>query len=78
MKQACRVLCLGLICGCFTLQMTVVEAYVGNQKKNPPDDPSQLQSEAGLLLCEGIAQNTTGNVFVPKVALSFAFVLCFC
>ncbi|KAI5578073.1 hypothetical protein BDE02_08G005300 [Populus trichocarpa] len=53
--------------GTLTLnQMTVVEAYVGNQKINPPDDPSQLQSEAGLLLCEGIAQNTTGNVFVPK------------
>ncbi|KAH8501917.1 hypothetical protein H0E87_016618 [Populus deltoides] len=53
--------------GTLTLnQMTVVEAYVGNQKKNPPDDPSQLQSEAGLLLCEGIAHNTTGNVFVPK------------
>lgn len=54
--------------------MTVFEAYVGNQKIKPSDDPSQLQSEAGLLLCEGIAQNTTGNVFVPKVALSFAFV----
>ncbi|XP_061985063.1 calcium-transporting ATPase 9, plasma membrane-type-like isoform X2 [Populus nigra] len=53
--------------GTLTLnQMTVVEAYVGNKKINPPDDPSQLQSEAGLLLCEGIAQNTTGNVFVPK------------
>uniref|UniRef100_A0A6M2F9D3 Calcium-transporting ATPase n=1 Tax=Populus davidiana TaxID=266767 RepID=A0A6M2F9D3_9ROSI len=55
--------------GTLTLnQMTVVEAYVGNQKINPSDDPSQLQSEAGLLLCEGIAQNTTGNVFVPKDA----------
>ncbi|XP_011033032.1 PREDICTED: calcium-transporting ATPase 9, plasma membrane-type isoform X2 [Populus euphratica] len=53
--------------GTLTLnQMTVVEAYVGSQKINPPDDPSQLQSEAGSLLCEGIAQNTTGNVFVPK------------
>ncbi|KAF9676463.1 hypothetical protein SADUNF_Sadunf08G0004600 [Salix dunnii] len=52
--------------GTLTLnQMTVVKAYVGKQMINPPDDPSQLQSQVGLL-CEGIAQNTTGNVFVPK------------
>ncbi|KAF9675091.1 hypothetical protein SADUNF_Sadunf10G0195300 [Salix dunnii] len=53
--------------GTLTLnQMTVVEAYVGKQKINPPDDPLKLHSEAVSLLCEGIAQNTTGNVFVPK------------
>ncbi|CAK7323699.1 unnamed protein product [Dovyalis caffra] len=53
--------------GTLTLnQMTVVEVYVGKQKINPSDDPSQLHSEVGSLLCNGIAQNTTGNVFVPK------------
>ncbi|XP_024029814.1 calcium-transporting ATPase 9, plasma membrane-type isoform X1 [Morus notabilis] len=53
--------------GTLTLnQMTVVEAYVGKKKMNPPDDPSQLHSDASALLSEGIAQNTTGNVFVPK------------
>ncbi|KAG5237965.1 hypothetical protein OIU76_012782 [Salix suchowensis] len=53
--------------GTLTLnQMTVVEAYIGKQKIKPPDDPLKLHSEAVSLLCEGIAQNTTGNVFVPK------------
>ncbi|KAI9387952.1 hypothetical protein POPTR_010G250800v4 [Populus trichocarpa] len=53
--------------GTLTLnQMTVVEAYIGKQKINPPDNPLKLHSEVSSLLCEGIAQNTTGNVFVPK------------
>lgn len=53
--------------GTLTLnQMTVVEAYVGRKKMNPPDDSSQLHSEVNSLLCEGVAQNSTGNVFVPK------------
>ncbi|KAL3579571.1 hypothetical protein D5086_021075 [Populus alba] len=53
--------------GTLTLnQMTVVEAYIGKQKINPPDNPLNLHSEVSSLLCEGIAQNTTGNVFVPK------------
>uniref|UniRef100_A0A2P2MNJ3 Calcium-transporting ATPase n=2 Tax=Rhizophora mucronata TaxID=61149 RepID=A0A2P2MNJ3_RHIMU len=47
-------------------EMTVVEAYVGKKKIHPPDDSSQLHSEVSSLLCEGIAQNTTGNVFTPK------------
>jgi hypothetical protein len=58
--------------------MTVVEAYIGKQKINPLDNPLKLHSEVSSLLCEGIAQNTTGNVFVPKVAVSFSFVLWFC
>ena len=49
------------------LQMTVVEAYVGKKKMDPPDDPSQLHQLTASLLSEGIAQNTTGHVFVPKV-----------
>lgn len=53
--------------------MTVVEAYVGRKKMNPPDDSSQLHSEVNSLLCEGVAQNSTGNVFVPKVNMLFPF-----
>ncbi|XP_061339583.1 calcium-transporting ATPase 9, plasma membrane-type-like [Gastrolobium bilobum] len=53
--------------GTLTLnQMTVVEAYVGRNKLNPPDDLSQLHPEVLSLITEGIAQNTSGNVFVPK------------
>ncbi|TKY64678.1 Calcium-transporting ATPase 9 [Spatholobus suberectus] len=53
--------------GTLTLnEMTVVEAYVGRMKLNPPDDSSKLHPEALSLINEGIAQNTTGNVFVPK------------
>lgn len=48
--------------------MTVVEAYVGRKKINPPYEPSQLQSLTSELLSEGTAQNTTGNVFKPKVS----------
>ncbi|KAH9667745.1 calcium-transporting ATPase 9 plasma membrane-type [Citrus sinensis] len=52
----------------FTLhpKMTVVEAFIGRKKINPPDDSSQMHSIVISLLSEGIAQNTTGNVFVPK------------
>lgn len=51
--------------------MTVVEAYVGRKKINPPDDSSQLAPGVCSLLLEGIAHNTTGNVFVPKVSALF-------
>jgi Ca2+-transporting ATPase len=53
--------------------MTVVEAYVGRKKINPPDDSSQLHSVISSLLIEGIAQNTTGKVFVPKVSVLYFF-----
>ncbi|KAL0012761.1 hypothetical protein SO802_007869 [Lithocarpus litseifolius] len=53
--------------GTLTLnQMTVVEAYVGKKNINPPDESSQLHSVVSSLLIEGIAQNTTGNVFLSK------------
>nr|XP_025611233.1 calcium-transporting ATPase 9, plasma membrane-type isoform X1 [Arachis hypogaea]XP_025670963.1 calcium-transporting ATPase 9, plasma membrane-type-like isoform X1 [Arachis hypogaea] len=53
--------------GTLTLnQMTVVEAYAGRKKQDPPDDSSKLHPEVLSLINEGIAQNTTGNVFVPK------------
>jgi Ca2+-transporting ATPase len=48
--------------------MTVVEAYVGRKRINPPGDSSQLHPLVSSLLVEGIAQNTTGKVFVPKVS----------
>jgi P-type Ca2+ transporter type 2C len=52
--------------------MTVVEAYAaGREKLNPPDDSSKLHPEVLSLINEGIAQNTTGNIFVPKVCLAF-------
>lgn len=51
--------------------MTVVEAYVGRKKIDPPDDSSQLHPDVSSLLHEGIACNTQGNVFVPKVLLLF-------
>ncbi|GKV26720.1 hypothetical protein SLEP1_g35968 [Rubroshorea leprosula] len=53
--------------GTLTLnQMTVVEAYVGRKKINLPADFSQLHPSVVSLLNEGIAQNSAGNVFVPK------------
>ncbi|RVW31869.1 Calcium-transporting ATPase 8, plasma membrane-type [Vitis vinifera] len=54
--------------GTLTLnKMTVVEAYVGRKKIDPPDDSSQLHPDVSSLLHEGIACNTQGNVFVPKI-----------
>uniref|UniRef100_A0A7N0RGP8 Calcium-transporting ATPase n=1 Tax=Kalanchoe fedtschenkoi TaxID=63787 RepID=A0A7N0RGP8_KALFE len=53
--------------GTLTLnQMTVVEAYVGRTKMNQPDNPSELNPLVNSLLHEGVAQNTSGKVFVPK------------
>ncbi|XVF26415.1 hypothetical protein REPUB_Repub14bG0014500 [Reevesia pubescens] len=53
--------------GTLTLnEMTVVEAFFGKKKINPPADSSQLHSSVVSLLSEGVAQNSTGNVFVPK------------
>lgn len=39
--------------------MTVVEANVSGEIMYPPDKRDNIQ-----LLIEGIAQNTTGNVFI--------------
>ena len=51
--------------------MTIVEAYVGGEKIDPPEDVSLMSSTASSLLIEGIAQNTTGSVFEPEVNESF-------
>lgn len=47
--------------------MTIVEAYVGGKKIDPPDNIELMSSTAISLLIEGIAQNTTGSVFEPEV-----------
>ncbi|KAL2503195.1 Calcium-transporting ATPase 8 [Forsythia ovata] len=53
--------------GTLTLnQMTVVEAYSCGNKIDPPDNKSLLPPNVISLLIEGIAQNTTGSVFVPE------------
>ncbi|KAF5456411.1 hypothetical protein F2P56_025900 [Juglans regia] len=52
--------------GTLTLnQMTVVEAYVG-EKKIDPSDKSEFSPMLYTLLIEGIAQNTTGSVYMPE------------
>ncbi|XP_039050344.1 calcium-transporting ATPase 9, plasma membrane-type-like [Hibiscus syriacus] len=53
--------------GTLTLnEMTVVEAVVGKKKVIPPADSSQLPASVVSLLSEGVAQNSTGKVFVSK------------
>lgn len=47
--------------------MTVVEAYACGKKTDPPDNKSLFPPRMISLLIEGIAQNTTGSVFVPEV-----------
>lgn len=51
--------------------MTVVEAYAGKKKLNPPSDAAQMLKEISTLIIEGVAVNTTGSVFVPKVCSLF-------
>ncbi|XP_027167823.1 calcium-transporting ATPase 9, plasma membrane-type [Coffea eugenioides] len=53
--------------GTLTLnQMTVVEAYVGKNKMDPPEDGSKLHAVVSSLLDEGISQNSAGSVFLSK------------
>ncbi|CAH9110339.1 unnamed protein product [Cuscuta europaea] len=53
--------------GTLTLnQMTVVDAYAGGKRIKDPNDKSQFPQKVTSLLLEGIAQNTTGSVFVPE------------
>lgn len=60
----------GLILANYILtQMTVVEAYVGKKKIDPPEDGSQFPTAVSSLLDEGLAQNTAGSVFLSKVLL---------
>ncbi|CAL0327895.1 unnamed protein product [Lupinus luteus] len=48
-------------------QMTVVEAYAGGKKIDPPHNKSELSPMLHSLLIEGVAQNTNGSVYVPEV-----------
>ncbi|XP_072963487.1 calcium-transporting ATPase 5, plasma membrane-type-like isoform X2 [Typha angustifolia] len=53
--------------GTLTLnQMTIVAAYVGGEKIDPPDNVKLLSPTISSLLLEGIAQNTSGSVFEPE------------
>lgn len=54
--------------------MTVVEAYFAGTKLDPCDDVSQISDSASSLIIEGIAQNTTGTVFLPEVQKSLLFI----
>lgn len=47
--------------------MTVVEAYFAGIKLDPCDDISHISDNSSALIVEGIAQNTTGTVFLPEV-----------
>ncbi|XWS28168.1 hypothetical protein CRYUN_Cryun25bG0042600 [Craigia yunnanensis] len=52
--------------GTLTLnQMTVVEAYVGGRKIDPPDSSSELPDTLTSLLIEGVTVNANGSVFTP-------------
>jgi P-type Ca2+ transporter type 2C len=50
--------------------MTVVEAYFGGTKLDPCYDTSQMSVNVASLIIEGIAQNTTGTVFLSEVQKS--------
>ncbi|EER99121.2 calcium-transporting ATPase 5, plasma membrane-type isoform X1 [Sorghum bicolor] len=47
-------------------KMTVVEAYLGGKEMDPYDNANTMCTSVTTLLIEGIAQNTTGTVFMPE------------
>ena len=55
--------------------MTVVETYAGGSKMDVADSPSGLHPKLVALISEGVAQNTTGNVFHPKVVSLIKLIL---
>lgn len=55
------------VCNNSLLQMTVVDAYICGKKFDPSENQSVLPPKVASLLIEGIAQNTTGSVFLSEV-----------
>ena len=53
--------------------MTVVEAYFGGEKMDPPDNTQKLSAAVSTMIIEGIAQNTSGSIFEPEVRLYLQF-----
>ncbi|XP_073356156.1 calcium-transporting ATPase 5, plasma membrane-type isoform X2 [Aegilops tauschii subsp. strangulata] len=54
--------------GTLTLnQMTVVEAYFGGEKMDPPDNTQKLSAAVSTMIIEGTAQNTSGSIFEPEL-----------
>ncbi|XP_074564256.1 calcium-transporting ATPase 5, plasma membrane-type-like [Curcuma longa] len=47
-------------------EMTIVEAYIGKKKIDPPDNAELFPASVLSRLIDGISQNTRGNVFHPK------------
>lgn len=47
--------------------MTVVDTYICGKKFDPSENQSVLPPKVASLLIEGIAQNTTGSVFMSEV-----------
>ncbi|XP_042396200.1 calcium-transporting ATPase 5, plasma membrane-type-like isoform X2 [Zingiber officinale] len=53
--------------GTLTLnEMTIVEAYIGKKKIDPPDNAELVSASVLSRLIDGISQNTRGSVFHPK------------
>ncbi|CAK9325849.1 unnamed protein product [Citrullus colocynthis] len=53
--------------GTLTLnQMTIVEAYAGGKKIDPPEKKSELSPMLHSTLIEGIALNSNGSVYIPE------------
>ncbi|XP_042391466.1 calcium-transporting ATPase 5, plasma membrane-type-like isoform X1 [Zingiber officinale] len=53
--------------GTLTLnEMTIVEAYIGKKKIDPPDNAELFSASVLSRLIDGISQNTRGSVFHPK------------
>ncbi|KAM7469815.1 hypothetical protein LguiA_007998 [Lonicera macranthoides] len=55
-----------IISNLFVVQMTVVEVFICGEKIVSSNNRSSIPPAVTSLLLEGIAQNTTGTVFMPE------------